>query len=65
MSVDQDKGKEKVVHEDEEPHHDELTKFTIDFNSAPDPVLALKKYINDIGKKLSELALTQPQTPAT
>ena len=51
MSVDQDKGKEKVVHKDKDPCHDKLAKFTIDFNSATDLVVALKKCINDIGKK--------------
>lgn len=64
MSVDQDKEKEKVVHEDKEPCHDELAEFTIDFNSSTDPVVALKKCINDIGNFLSEVELTQPQTPA-
>ena len=60
MSVDQDKGKEKVVHEDKEPFHDEMAEFTIYFNSATYPLVALKKCINDIGKKLSEVALPQP-----
>ena len=63
MSVDRDKGKEKVVHEDEEPHN-ELAKFIIDFVSAPNPIVALKFFINNIGIKLSQLALTQPQTLA-
>ena len=49
MSVNKDKGKEKIVHKDEEPCHNELVEFTIDFDSAIDPVVALKKCINDIG----------------
>ena len=59
MSVDQEKGKAKVVHKDKELH-DELAKFVIDFDSTGDPAFALKKLINDIGKNLSQLALTQP-----
>lgn len=50
-SVVQEKGKEKVVHEDEEPH-DEPDEFIIDFVSTIDLVVAVQKVLCSMGSRL-------------
>ena len=58
MSVDQEKRKEKVIHE--EPHNelDELINFMLSSN----PITKMQKVIHAIGRRLMELASTQPYT---
>ena len=60
MSVNQERGKEKVVRE---YPHSEMDEFIIDFSSVVDPMAARKKVLHDLAWRLKKLASNQPQTP--
>ena len=60
MSVDHEKGKEKVVHE--EPH-DEQDQFIIGFALGTDPMTVLQKVLHALSRALMQLASISPQTP--
>lgn len=60
MSVDWEKGKEKLVHEE---LYDEKDEFINDFVLVVDPVATVQKVLHDLVRRLKQLASTQPQTP--